>query len=365
MREEHLDRIVKIPLPVRLIRQIDEALVAGLGGYSTRTEFFREAAEGLLLELQYEHAPAEPLPSVRATAALPASRPDAGQSGLSGPGDVDSSARLPAGRLMSLEQTALRLAEEGYPIDGQAQVDDEPLFGMHNRDFPSLWAAYGLARRARTAPVPYDAFVDDITAEAWEFAAGLEPLEESGRQKLTALFPTNRDKPQSSADAFKAFAVGSVTNGRGGPLRADGPLFAWRVGQVVQADGQILFGLTTDGWRLLRELDGISLELPHPQALAWKFFDHLRRLSPGDWWGFRRTLEAVADDPTRPELVQAFQDARPDWSSNVAATNAQGYLARAREWGLVQPKQVVGRYALTDFGSEVLAAQDDTSSSPR
>jgi hypothetical protein len=365
MRKEHLDRIVKIPLPLRLIRQIDEALVAGLGGYSTRTEFFRDAAEGLLLELQYEPAPAEPLPAAhRVAAAPPASQPDTGPSRPSDAGNVEPGARPPA-TLMSLEQTVLRLADAGDPIEGQAQVDDEPLFGMHNRDFPSLWAAYGLARRAQMGPVPYEAFVDDITAEAWEYAAALQALEESGPQKLTALFPTNRDKPQSSADAFKAFAVGSVTNGRGGPLRADGPLFAWRVGQVRQADGQIVLGLTTEGWRLLRELDGISLDLPHPPGFARKFFDHLRRFSPGDWWGFRRTLDAVADGPTRLELVQAFQDARPDWSSNVAATNAQGYLARAREWGLVQPKQVAGRYALTDFGSEFLAAQTDTTPSPR
>src|SRR5437762_2854463 len=53
--ERHTEeRIVKIPLPVALIRQIDEAIVSGLGGYSTRTEFFRDAAEGLLLELKYE-----------------------------------------------------------------------------------------------------------------------------------------------------------------------------------------------------------------------------------------------------------------------------------------------------------------------
>src|SRR5690348_16497911 len=54
------ERVVKILLPIPLIRGIDEAIVSGLGGYSTRTEFFRDAAEGLLMELKYEPAPEEP-----------------------------------------------------------------------------------------------------------------------------------------------------------------------------------------------------------------------------------------------------------------------------------------------------------------
>src|SRR5262245_13742212 len=64
MKREHEERVVKILLPVALIRQVDEALVAGVGGYTTRTEFFRDAAEGLLLELKYGPAPDEPAQSL-------------------------------------------------------------------------------------------------------------------------------------------------------------------------------------------------------------------------------------------------------------------------------------------------------------
>jgi hypothetical protein len=359
------ERIVKVPLPVGLIRQIDEAIVSGLGGYSTRTEFFRDAAEGLLLELKYEPAPAEPAVWNEVLFTRAASQESPG-----GDGEDRNSARGHStayetdaiGRssevkpIDGLDETALRLLTEGEPlVDGEAQVADEPLFGMHNRDFPSLWAAFRLAGRSEAGLVPYEAFVEEVTEEAWDYAEALRSLEEAAGQKLTALFPTNRSKPQSSADAFKAFAVGSVADGKTGSVRAEGPLFSWRVCQVKRsAGGSLLVGLTPEGWRLLRSLDGISLELPHAPELTRTFLDHLRRYSSSDWWGFRAVVEAVADQPNRLELVDAFQRDRPDWSPNVAATNAQGYVARAREWGLVRPKQVAGRYALTEFGIEYL-----------
>lgn len=361
--ERYIDeRMVKIPLPIGLIRQIDEAIVSGLGGYSTRTEFFREAAEGLLVELKYEPAPAEPIVRREPRAIPVASVNSPGEDRDAAPehsaaGDADETGRrLPVKPIDSPDATTLRLMTEGEPVtDGEAQVDDEPLFGMHNRDFPSLWVAFRLAEQAAGGPVPYEAFVQEVTEEAWDYAEALRELEEAAGQKLTALFPTNRAKPQSAAEAFKAFAVGSVVDVKGGSVRGEGPLFSWRVCQVKRsASGDLLLGLTPDGWGLLRSLDGISLQLPHAPELARTFLGYLRRNALGDWWGFRTVVAAVADEPNRLELVETLQRERPDWSPNVAATNAQGYVARAREWGLVQPKQLGGRYALTEFGAEYL-----------
>lgn len=349
------ERIVKIPLPIPLIREIDEALVSRLGGYSTRTEFFRDAAEGLLLELKYEPAPAEPT-----TRSEPERSPTRSSETLVGESTSANRERNRSSEdaLTSLDATVLHLDIECEALaEGEADVDDAPLFGMHNRDYPSLWVAFRLAERSGKGPVPYDSFARETIEEAWCYAENLRNLEESQGTKLTALFPTNRAKPQSSADAFKAFAIGSLIDGGHGRLRAEGPLFSWRVCQVVRPHGSdALIGLTSDGLKLLRDLDGLSLRLPHASSLARAFLDHLQHHSPGDWWGFRTLVQAVANDPTRPELVETFQQKRPDWSSNVAATNAQGYLARAREWGLVQPKQHSGRYALTKFGSEYLLA---------
>lgn len=360
MERHTKERIVKIPLSVTLIRQIDEAIVAGLGGYSTRTEFFRDAAEGLLLELKYEPAPAEPRvrqePVPVPTTSIRTSGKDGNAAVRLAADTEDADRRVDASPIDDLSATALHLAAEGEPLaDGEAEVEDEPLFGMHNRDFPSLWVAYRLAERAASGPVPYELFVERATEEAWDYAEALRGLAEAGGQKLTALFPTNRAKPQSAADAFKAFAVGSVMDGNHRSLRAEGPLFSWRVCQAKRSPaGELLIGLTSDGWRLLRGLDGISLQLPHAPELARTFLEHLRRHAPGDWWGFRAVVAAVADQPNRLELVETFQRARPDWGANVAATNAQGYVARAREWGLVQPKQIGGRYTLTEFGTEYL-----------
>jgi hypothetical protein len=355
------ERIVKIPLPIRLIRQIDETIVSGLGGYSTRTEFFRDAAEGLLLELKYEPAPAEPV--VRReplTPAAPTKSVIADGNSAPHPSAPDGAGEGQPGLLTksigSADETTLRLGIASEPLTGgEAEVDDEPLFGMHNRDFPSLWVAFRLAERAASEPVPYEPFVEEITDEAWDYAEALRSLEGAAGQKLTALFPTNRAKPQSASDAFKAFAVGSVADGKSGSVRAEGPLFAWRVCQVKRsAGGDFVLGLTPEGLRLLRSLDGISVLLPHAPELARTFLEHLRRHSPGDWWGFCTVVATVADEPNRLELVETFQRERPDWSPKVAATNAQGYVARAREWGLVKPKQVGGRYALTEFGSQYL-----------
>jgi hypothetical protein len=353
------DRIVKIPLPLALIRQIDEAIVSGLGGYSTRTEFFRDAAEGLLVELKYEPAPAEPMAHrERLTLPSPSSmtQGEDGNATVRLPVETHAERGVDVTPIDDLSATALHLAAEGESLaDGEAEVDDEPLFGMHNRDFPSLWVAFRLAERAAIGPVPYELFVQRATEEAWDYAEALRGVAEAGGQKLTALFPTNRAKPQSAADAFKAFAVGSITDGNHGSLHAEGPLFSWRVCQAKRSpSGDLLIGVTSDGWRLLRGLDGISLQLPHAPVLARTFLAHLRRHAPGDWWGFRAVVAAAADEPNRLELVETFQRERPDWGPNVAATNAQGYVARAREWGLVQPKQIGGRYALTEFGTEYL-----------
>ena len=41
-----------------------------------------------------------------------------------------------------------------------------------------------------------------------------------------------------------------------------------------------------------------------------------------------------------------------DWSESVASSASQGYVARAREWGLVETKLVEGRYALTPLRRE-------------
>ena len=359
------DRVVKILLPISLIRQIDEAIVAGLGGYSTRAEFVRDAAEGLLLELTYEPAPNEPVgrSNLRRSSVdnvrVAASTEPPTESALPPPAS-EVLDRLDAARATDddLTVTQLHAPDQTSLIEsGEAEIDNEPLFGMHNRDYPSLWVAHQLAKRTHATLVSYQSFIDEVTEEAWKYADRLKELEPIAGQKLTALFPTNRAKPQSAADGFRAFAIGYVLNGGREPMRAEGPLFAWRACQVTRQGDSLLLGLTPAGRDLLHRLDGISLSLPHPPGMTAAFLSHLRENAPGDWWGFKTVLTAVAQQPNRAELIEAFRQARPDWTESVAGTNAQGYVARAREWGLVEPKQAAGRYSLTDFGAEHLSSE--------
>jgi hypothetical protein len=127
----------------------------------------------------------------------------------------------------------------------------------------------------------------------------------------------------------------------------------WRIIGVEPCDAAVVVGLRHEGRNLLASLSGLTVGQPHPPELARAFLAHLREYASPDHWGFEHVLQTVAERPTRVELVDAFQQARPDWRESVAATNAQGYVARAHEWGLIAPKVVEGRYELTDFGLEV------------
>ena len=49
-------RVVKLLLPLPLIRQMDRVLLDGVGGFTTRNEFVREAIDSYMLELTHEPA---------------------------------------------------------------------------------------------------------------------------------------------------------------------------------------------------------------------------------------------------------------------------------------------------------------------
>lgn len=337
-------RVVKLLLPVPLIRQLDHLLLDGIGGFTTRNEFVREAIESYMLELTHEPAPAEP-------AELPRRKPDLRPVN-------DTTELRPADPhpepALSIANTALiPLAESGPTVDAEVRLVSEPLFGMHNRDYPSLWAARRLATYLEEGPpISFGEFAERATEDAWAYAAELQALEVALGTKLTALFPTNTDKRAASSGAFRMFAIGSVTDS-GTKLRAEGPLFLWRVIGVEPRGAANSVGLRPEGRALLARLAGLTIAQPHPPEMARAFLSHLREHASADFWGFEHVLRTVAERPTRTELVDSFQQARADWRESVAATNAQGYVARGREWGLIAPKVVEGRYELTDFGAEV------------
>lgn len=350
-------RIVKLLLPLPLIRAMDRLLVEGVGGLTTRNEFAREALESYILELTHEPAPEEPAVLARqgrGRLSVAETRAEASEPELF---HLASNAEelVPA---LGLETTAFDPLPHGLAVlEGEAQVIAEPLFGMHNRDYPSLWVARRLADYLGNGPIGFDEFSERATDEAWAFAEALKPLERELGLKLTALFPTNHEKRQTATTAFRAFAIGSVT-ADGEAIYAEGPLFLWRVIDVARVDGEVTVGLTEHGRKLLSDLTGLTVEPPHAPESARIFLAHLRDHAPADWWGFERALAIVAERPTRAELIEGFRAAQPRWRQSVAATNAQGYVARAREWGLIAPKVVDGHYELIELGAELAEGEE-------
>lgn len=356
------ERLLHVALPAKLIRRLDRAVIEGRGEFETRSEFVREAVENLLLELEYDPAPPEPPRSRRVQETQRHAENGADGHGGEGflraddPSKTSGALEKGAVAALGLSATALRAPSRGAVIDdGVAKIADEPLFGLHNRDFPSFWAAVQLAEITHQGPAPFSDCLDELVERAWRYADELREIEEAtGEAKLRVMFPTNRDKRQSAEEGFKTFAVGTATRGPDHSVIARGPLFSWRICQLQRDDSGLLIALTSRGYELLEALDGISLATPHPRGTAERFFGHLRQWSMADWRGFEILLDGVSREPDRAGLVAHFKAARSDWSNAVAATNSQGYVGRAREWGLVEPKQVKSRYLLTEFGRNVL-----------
>ena len=346
----------------------------------------REAVENLLNELDFPEAPAEPvvvrdfMASVPEASARPA--PDLVRPPLAPPDEevelrmrTDLVAGLPSWErdeltLADLAGTALVSPDRKPKIvtNGAASTPKEPLLGLHNRDYPSIWALQRMARYTNYDLIGFDTYLDNTTRAAWYFGSQLRSLEHQQRdrrdslRKLTILFPTNTAKQPSAERGFQAFAIGSLNRSKdSGLLPASGPLFTWSAIQVEDRDG-VPAGLTENGWRLICELDGLSLDLPHPPHLARVFLSYLSEHAPADRWGFDYLLRAIADQPTRDEVVQRFQSVNSEWSESTASSIAQGYISRSREWGLVEPRLVDGRYWLTNSGRE-LSEQSNISNS--
>jgi hypothetical protein len=336
-------RVIRVPLPVALLHEIDEIVMSGRGGFEARADVVREAVEALVAELKYGLADPEP---DRLSASV--------EDSMSQSPSVTSSAHRLGSAGAELSVLGPRPNSE-VVANGVAEVVDDYLFGLHNRDYPTLWAASRLAEMTQAALIPVDEFYRQIADQAWSFAERLQTAESKLGQKLTALFPTNRAKPESSESAFLSFAVG--THSGVDVIRANGPLYVWRLAQLTRNNGTLMVGLTAQALSILDALSELTVEAPHPPELAQAFFEYLHGAAFKDWTGFGEILHFVAEGLRRPELVARLSSAHPEWTETVAATNAAGYVARSREWGLIAPRQVEGRYELTDIGRQLISTQ--------
>jgi hypothetical protein len=325
-------RPVKFLLEPELADRVDRAVAWGLGGYTDRHQLAAAAIDSYLLDLEH---PGEPGVAPR------------------GPNQLALISDIAGARGTGVMPVIVPPLPRGMTTnDDASELRADVMFGLHNRDWPSLWALARLAAQTGSGPMSLAGYMNSVTEEAWHLAEVLGTLD----PKLTALLPTNRAKAQSAEEGFRAFAIASLAKrgGTNGLVPVSGPLPLWRAVAFARVGNEMKIGVTDKGWELLANTSGLTPEQPHPKAMAAKFFDHLRRYAAEDWWGFVTLLGKVKDGPERGQLVSDFRMERSDFTESVAATVVAGYVARAREWGLVETKLSESRYKLTEFGLEVL-----------
>ena len=251
--------------------------------------------------------------------------------------------------------------------------------GRHNRDYPSLWAASKICEMSKDGPILFEDAIRQILPEAWIMGERLMELDEANKQKgkargagtLSALFPTNKEKRKQAEENFSFFAIGwEAKNGsaqllgddatleaKNGSVQLLGPLPDWKVIGFENSPDGMKVGMTEVGVRLLEDLVGLTVAQPHPPEMAQKFFDYLKLHAPVDWIGFITMMKSASQRHRRHEMVEVFANQWPAITALNAATHAAGYVARGREWGLVEMAQIDRCYVLTDFGESVLVAE--------
>jgi hypothetical protein len=330
-------RLVKLYLPVETVRHMDAAILRSEGAYFDRAEFVNEALIDRLAEERRGSVEPVALPPERKSAPLAAVlepkvefAPDIAESvGLFG--DWLSNGAVP-----TLPPAA----------GGEAN------FGLHNRDYPTIWACDLLGRMTAEAgaPVDWETFSEHLLRRSWAVGRRLAADDaESGRPvKAGVGFPTNAAKKEPAERRFLAHAFGLPT-ARGKP----GPVFVFRWVGVERAEGEPRIALTDAGLALLRALAETGDSGPPFGESAWRIFvDHLGEHAPGELKAWLSVLELLREQPNRTELVERC---RAWWQGNEAATNAMSYVSRGREWGLVEAKLGPdNRYALTERGAAEL-----------
>jgi len=336
-------RIMRVVLPVTLIRAMDAVIIKGLGGYTTRGEFIVDAIHERVLEMTVD-------------VAEDAGPPAAGGALLE-PVIAEPVVRSTPPTGATLQMTAIVAPPAGFTVGGSQDLsrpEGQPLFGLHNRDYPSLWALARLAALTSEHPIPVEAFYTQLTEDAWKFGELLLAIEKHTGTKRTALFPTNAEKRKAAEMGFRTFAIGDYRGGSDGTYVTSGPLFEWQVVGLVAGDRkEPEIGVTAAGWALLETINGVSVEEPHPGPVAARFLAHLLERAPADWAGFIEVLRAIGvEGATRQEVLEHVAKSWTDWTENEVSTNSAGYIARAREWGLIEPKQTKTKYQLTPAGIE-------------
>lgn len=313
-KDDQPTRLVKTWLPLELVRRMDSAILSSRGSFEDRTDFVAEGVRGLLDEMRHEV-----------------------------PTDPGSSQRLLAPSNIAGENVFADWVHETVPTLPPAPGPSTN-FGLHNRDFPTIWALDWLGRLVskESASIPWDRLTIALVPLAWEEAERLRnrSVHRATAIKAEAGFPTQVKKRESAEKRFLSHFA-ATPQGRG-------PWFVFRM--IGIEDDRI--APTSAAVRLIGSLKGAGIgEAPPFSPAAWEVFEsYLRVEAPEELETWLRVLGVVADVPTRTELAERCSW----WSGTQAETNASSYVARGREWGLVEPVLDEGRYELTDLGQETV-----------
>lgn len=308
-RSDEGTRLLKLRLPAQLVRDMDEAILASGGTYFDRNEFVAEAVWDRLAE--------EGL-SVQARARM-------ASVGTGGEWQVQAAAK-------SSPATAPRLVQDGHN------------FGLHNRDLPTLWVLADLMVNASDG-LEWPKYFEQLRDRAQDIGRWLRKQDADGHAAVKAAvgFPRDGAKAKASEDRFLNTAVGAPRSGQG-------PAFL--MGLIGIAGEPVEVRPTAEAVELLRELAamGLTHQLPQPAEAASRWLRHLQIAAPQEHTAWLQVLRALKGRPTRADLIDLF----PQWPGTQADTNCMGYISRGREWGLVLPELVQGRYELTDLGRQVV-----------
>lgn len=291
---------------------------------------------------------------------------------------------LDQGRILVTEPPVDRQESPGKELDAP---HDEPLFGLHNRDYPSLWGLMLLAEAAQgEGAVAWSEFASGLQLAADACGGCLLSLDRVERPKrglkYSASFPDPEKRTKGGqwiqgvngrkTARLYPFAKNTFARiqkgGRGLRREARGPLPRWDAIRFISRDEELLVEPTRAGYDLLKAMDGVSLRLPHSPESAEKFLQYLMTNSPGDANGFLHVLRAIEETGDREDVIQAnlvyFNNflgrEDPNEATTFASTMTQGYVARAREWGLLETDLVASPgkggkvYSLTEIGLDMI-----------
>ena len=188
----------------------------------------------------------------------------------------------------------------------------------------------------------------DVLTAAWEEGARLAAgdLHDAGTLKTSAGFPTNARKRAATEARFLQHFLGVPG------ARNTGPFFVFGLVGLVGDPPAAAVAPTRAAVSLTLQLAsaGGAGPTPVPAARVGRVRSHLVENSPAELDQWLRILGIVAHGPGRQALVE-----RCDWWQGTQAdTNAMSYIARAREWGLVEPKLIEGAYRLTPLGEQAV-----------